>query len=762
MKPALSLLLSLIAVMAQAANESPNTDRALEIVGRYKAVFTVPPQRIPSDHVVDAPLLGNGDMLVAMGGKPVKLQFFVNKNDLWRMTRRGPSHPYPLARLDLNVPDLKDASYRVEQDLFHAITTGRFEKDGKSLTVEAAVSAKENLLWIKLSAQGGTFHGQANLQLGGQTEEKTGKPTKDDNAAKVPNPIQSSREQQDGVQCVVRRSENGMMIPAGAACAVRVLGGDWEFVIESGKPVLIVATVASVFDMKDYRKAAIERAKNFQSEEFTAVRKSHEEWWSVFWNKSFVKIPDKFLEQRYYLSQYVLASASRAYDFPPGIFGWITTDTPAWNGDYHMNYNHVAPFYGLYASNHLEQADPCHAPILANREQSIESCRKELHIEGTYQTVGIAPRSSLSETGYWMQKSNSSYSCVPIAFRWYGSYDSTFGREAYPYVRDTATFWENWLKFENGRYVIYDDAIHEGSGNDRNSIVSLSLVRLVINLALDMSQELGIDAGRHEKWRHIRDHLSKYTICKVRDLPNEFLPKHLPQNDATLNLPIFRYTEHGTPWWANNTLGIQHIYPAGGIGLDSDPKQLEIACNQIRVMNRWVDGNGMNSFYAAAARVGYDSNIILNEMHAMVERLGLPNGMIRDNPHGMEHQSIVPNTIQEMLLQSHEGVIRFFPCWPMDQDAQFRTLRARGAFLVSAERKSGVVGGVQITSERGRDCPMLNPWLGRKVQVVRNDRAAEIVAGERFILKTKPGETIELKPEQSTETAVPVKAFGVN
>ena len=100
------------------------------------------------------------------------------------------------------------------------------------------------------------------------------------------------------------------------------------------------------------------------------------------------------------------------------------------------------------------------------------------------------------------------------------------------------------------------------------------------------------------------------------------------------------------------------------------------ARNQIRVLNRWIDFNGMNSFYAAAVRVGYDPRVILKEMRTMINKLGLPNGMIRGNPHGMEHQSIVPNAIQEMLLQSHEGVLRLFPCWPHEMDARFGTLRA--------------------------------------------------------------------------------------
>jgi hypothetical protein len=264
--------------------------------------------------------LGNGDTLVAMGGGPEKLQFYVNKNDLWLMIRTGESRPYPLARLDLTVPDLKDASYHVEQDLLHAVTIGRFEKDGKSLTVETAVAATEDLFWIKLVAKGGEFHGRANLRLPGQAEAPSKEPKETE-----PRFISSTSETQGDVQCVVRRSEEGVMTPAGAACAVRVFGGNSEFTVKPERPTLIVATTASIFENKDFRNAAIARAAALSHEDFAILRKSHEQWWSGFWEKSFVEIPDKFLEQRYYLSQYVLASASRVHDFPPGLFGWVTT-----------------------------------------------------------------------------------------------------------------------------------------------------------------------------------------------------------------------------------------------------------------------------------------------------------------------------------------------------------------------------------------------------------------------------------------------------
>ncbi len=720
------------------------------IVARHKAVFTAPPKNTPSNSAVDAPLLGNGDTLVAFAGGPAKLQFYINKNDLWIMNRERRSHPAPLARLDLDLPDLQGASYKVEQDLLRAVTTGNFAKDGKTLTVETAVAATENLLWATLSAEGGAITGRATLFLPAQDVAET-------TAAKP--------EDAAGVQAVERRFEEGVMTPAGAACAMRVLGGNGEFTVTPGKPVIIIAAVCSRFDREDFRAAAVNRAAAFTGKDLLAVAASHESWWRDFWGKSFVEIPDKVLEQRYYLSHYVMASASRVLDFPPGLVGWVTTEIPSWYGDYHLNYNHVAPFYGLYAANHIEQADPCHGPILdaigMGHDWSLTHCGIK---DGILLPVGIGPKGSIAFAVLLDQKSNSAYSCVPLAFRWYATYDPDFARRAYPFIRDTARFWEKWLKLEpaspaeekpsdglcrpgNARYVIYKDAIEERSGEDVNSILSIGLVKQVMNLAIDMSTELGVDDDRRAKWADIRYRLSEYPACTVRDLPAQFWPKHMPQTDETLNLQIFRYTEKGMPWCEANTMGIQHIYPAGGVGLDSKPELLRRARNQVRVMHRWIDVNGMNSFYAAAARVGYDPTVILKEMRFMLGQLALPNGMIDGNPHGMEHQSIVPNAIQEMLLQSHEGVIRFFPCWPKEQNARFGTLRARGAFLVSAELKSGEVKYVKIHSEKGRDCTLVNPWPGKAIHVYRDGKKIETLNGERVVLKTGAGMTVILGPE---------------
>ena len=127
-------------------------------------------------------------------------------------------------------------------------------------------------------------------------------------------------------------------------------------------------------------------------------------------------------------------------------------------------------------------------------------------------------------------------------------------------------------------------------------------------------------------------------------------------------------------------------------------------------MHRWSDYNAFPTFFTAAARVGYDPEIILTKFKEQFLTHSFPNLFIYYGGGGIECCSAVPSCINEMLFQSHEGILRFFPVWERKKDAAFCRLRGYGAFVVSAELKNGVVGGVALTSEKGRPCSVLCPW----------------------------------------------------
>ncbi len=574
---------------------------------------------------------------------------------------------------------------------------------------------------------------------------------------------------------------DGKVTNAAGSTGVQPVGV--RLTLQPGKPVTIVLAMDSVFKSESYAEDVVEDLSDLtHPSDLSDLRKAHAAWWADYWDKSWVELGDKEIERAYYRSLYAMGACSRDPEFPPGIFGWVTTDKPHWAGDYHLNYNHMAPFYALYSANRIEQGDPEDAPILDFRERGRWYAKAVFgeKMRGVHYPVGIGPLGIETTRGrharhgekgglFYGQRSNPAYCLVNIAQRWRTTRDTAYGKKVYPFVLEVVSFWEDYLKWERssefqsetspsrlqaggaapqsgaarvspreqgatgpGRYVDYDDSIHEGSGKNMNPILSLGLIRNSFDLALDMSEELDVDASRRKKWRHTLDHLSSWTTQEMG------------------GKTVFRYSEEGTAWWRDNTLGIQHIYPGNALGLDSDSKWLKIAHNTITVMQRWIDFNGSNSFFPAAVRVGYDPKVILEKLRAYV-RHKYSNGFMKGNPHGIENFSTTPNTINEMLCMSHVPgganpgghLLRVFPVWPKEKDAKFVNIRAWGAFLVSSELKGGEVQFVKITSERGKDCTMVNPWPGKKVKLTRGDKV-ETLSGDRFTFKTSAGEKLEL------------------
>ena len=746
------------AVGAETGSAGSMQAEAERIVSRYKTVFNTPPGGVPSRDSARGPLLGNGDLGVVISGRPEAQRFWISKNNFWRLKdghRQG--GPRPLGGVEINIPALAGGTYLVEQQLYPAITVSKFTKGESTVTMRSCVTATDDYLLVELAVEGKPVKVETRLWVApgrGSVEEL------------------GCNDKGWPVLWATKTFAENVKIPTSAALALvfiapellsqeyveellplepPVLPGSSPlpkkrnpqplakpksrpgpgFMLGPGQKVTVAVAVQSSFDKKNPLAAAQEMAREFNAAKASKLLEEHARWWREFWGHALVEIGDPVLEQRYYLSNYVMGSGSRDPDFPQGLFGiWVTDDDPRWAGDYHLNYNYQAQFYGLYSCNHIEQADTCEAPLLANMQRGLAYARDLLKIRGVYYPVGIGAKGIVTEPGVFLgQKSNAAYCVVNMAMRWHHTYDKAYAKKVYPFVLEVANFWEDYLKFENGRYVIYDDSSHEGSGPDFNSIVSLGLVRCTFELATEMSTALGVDAGRQEKWGHILKNLSQFATQE--------------KDGAT----VFRYTEKGLAWVEGNSVGIQHIYPAEAIGLDSDPKLLEISRNMIRAMHRWRDGNGMNSFYPAAVRVGYDAEIILKELRGMIVAIGGANGFTTGNVHGVENCSIVPNTINEMLCMSHGHVLRVFPVWPRGKDARFLNIRTWDAFLVSSELKGGEVQYVKLISERGRKCAMVNPWPGQSVRLYRNEKKAEVFKLDRFSFDTAENESLRLVRE---------------
>ncbi len=740
-----------------------------------KSVFTKPPTPLPLYEQLDGPLMGNGDMAVALCGNPEDQQFWLSKNDLWELRPVWcMSGPRPFGHLDIKIPQLSGATYHAEQTLTDATTLATFTKGPTTVTMRSWVCATENLLIVELAASGAPVDGSVDLWIPARARTKPmsdHRPkhgTADDWVGMPAAPV---TDDGTGTFRGVRGFDKDVAVPAAAACAFRLQGGTGShFRLQPGEPVTLVAAMKSPRQSKDYVADASRLVAFLDREKVAALYAAHRDWWREFWDKSSVELGDPELEWRYHVSNYLLGSCSRDADYPPGIAGtWVTTDQPMWTGAYTLNYNHQACFYGLYSSNHIEQADPEDAPILAFMERGQYYAREVLNCRGVLYPVKIGPV-GVETTGDprhpdyvispkddpWLrqkgglflgQRSDAAFAAVNMARRWYTTYDLDYGRKVYPFVREVARFWEDYLKFEatpeamieatkglppelrqppDGRYVSYHDGANE-DGQDTNPAVSLAFIRNVLRLATDLSAALQTDEQERIRWQEIVQHLSAFSTAK-KDGRTVLL-------SAEKALPASK----GRKPWAS----ITSIYPSGAIGLGSDPRLLAIARNTITVSKRWITPNGCSSIFPAAARVGYNPATILTKLHDLGFQ---PNGVVVNPMHMLENSSVVPNTVNEMLLQSHEGIIRLFPVWPRHHDARFRTLRADGAFLVSASLGGGSVRDVRILSEKGRECTVQNPWPECRVRLIRDGREADLLGGDTLRFRTNPGESIDLTP----------------
>jgi len=733
--------------------------------GRYKAVLTAPPQHVPTSKTPDGLLAGNGDIGLTLGGPPEQLTFYLGKNDFWRAYPVYPAGgiAFPGA-LTISIDGLKGASYHAEQLMDSAVIKGRFTRKDLELNMDAWVSATSNNVIIEFTASK-----SCRLKLHLWSAEG--------------NTSVTDAGRTDDIVWVTRSFQNTPLLewPCHIAIAMKVLDAtikDSIVELSPGKKLTVALALYTNFDKEDWKGSAIKEASQLGEASLSQLKSEHERWWADFWSRSTIKIGDPYLEKYYYASQYLFASASRGNKFAPGIWGpFITKDSTAWGGDYHLNYNYQAPYWASYSSNHIDLTSNFDEPLLDYMGKGKVHAKTLLHVRGIYYPVGIGPkglcttrwpltpdemqqrygtRENTIDSGYKFlgQKINAVFSVGNMLMRFYSTYDSDYIQKVYPYMLECANFWEDYLRFENGRYVIYMDHFNEvmpnlrnhGQWRDRlgdfNSTLSLGLVKMLFKGMIDASDFLQVDKGRQDRWRDIYEHLSPFPVGERAGRMSLKNMERGPQGREVNPSGLNRVAIHGL------------ILPGGVAGPQTDSLFNKILLGDVQ---RWSSrmqakggwgntlGNGIETCFPGAVRVGYNADSILIFLKDRIAAQSYPNLFIVQGGGGIETLSAVPSTINEMLLQSYEGVLRVFPNWNLVRDASFSNLRAYGAFLVSSSVKKGKVEYVKLLSEKGRDCTLENPWPASEVELLRNGKTAEYLKGSSVTFSTAVGEMVELR-----------------
>jgi len=692
------------------------TDQGWRIAQHYTGVWTSPPTTLTGGGTVDAPLMGNGDLGVAVGGSIANQTMYIGKNDFFS----GSSHAIkPLGRIVINAAGLSGSSYRVVQDIAHAEVRGTYTLGGQTLSTTS---------WV--DANSGRF--VTSFRLAGGSAQRIGI-TLQNGSGGTPSVSTTGRTLNADVV-----ADTGTGSDPQARMAARTIGATPSIsgntitlTMRPGTTSTLVAGIVSSLDTPSWRRSADSLVDTVRQRDVDRQNAAHRSWWQSYWGRSYVEIPDKAVEKSWYGSLYLLACASRPGKTAPGLWGnWITGDM-LWNGDFHTNYNYEAPFYAALSTNHIPQMAAYDRPVL-DWQSAGQALAAQNGFTGVLYPVGLSPKGTSADTNMYNQKSDAVNLASDMVMRFEHTRDLGYAKTVYPWLKQVALFWQNYLVWDaaNNRYVITNDSPHEGLPYPQtNSGLSIGLVNLLLHGLIDMSTALKQDPDTRATWQNIVSHLSGLSTMSL--------------NGQT----ILRETEVGVDFINDgNDIDAQAIYPGSMIGLDSDPALLQAARNTIGALTKaWHGDNAPATFYAAAARVGYDPGTILANLHAEATNYSYNNMAVHHYGGGLENVNVTTSGLDEMLLQSYQNDIKVFPTWPANTNGKFGDLLAYGNFLISSSKAANAVQYLRAVSQSGGNFSFTNPWPGG-VEVYRNGHRTGTVSGTRITLSTARNDTLELAP----------------
>jgi uncharacterized protein (TIGR02145 family) len=708
--------------------------------GRYPGANN----NVATSGLPDGPLLGNGNVGVVGSCDHTWGRFYVTTTDFWTGAHLN-AVPLPIGGVNIIVGGIPGTGVEQDQDMLSAetitkLTTGLVE-------MHTWVSATRNLLVSEIWTTG-------NLPVDITAETWVHL----SNTAKYPvsNGVAGGK-----TGWVTRETESGKEIDwvCRAALATSIIGTDYtmsasetgvataKFKLEPGKKILVVTAVHAGKNVTDHITAAVAEVNEQTEQTISSLHQDHLSWWKNYWMKSFVRTYDPQLEKYYFGALYESACAYREGSICGGLFGpWVTTDKPNWDGNYTLSYNHQATVAGFASSNRPELLMPY---IQQRYDWEPEGRRRAQRgdinfvtgnrwgnkfkdgIPGIFDPITQAPwGNSASEDLYMGMLAGSVWGAIPLM--WYCNYTQDLNylkTTAYPYLKGIADFWEAYLVKEDGKWLIKYTAYNEWASNDNtNTALDNAFVKELFKNMIRYSIDLDTDATRRMLWQDI--------VKNMLDLP-----KGNWNGQFVFKLCDQEMLKEGS--WPGLALLAGHTT---AVTMGSENDLVKRFIYTLDAYNSWeISPNAVAFLWVSAVKGGYPAQSLLDRFQYLLSKNMRRNFTVPKGGHGTESVANL-EYINSCMLQSQEGFLRFFPAWPK-QEAKFVRLRAQGAFLVSGELIKGEVSNIEIRSEKGRECTVLNPWPGKSVSIIDSKNLAvnHSASGDKIIFPTKPGESYRLK-----------------
>ncbi len=477
---------------------------------------------------------------------------------------------------------------------------------------------------------------------------------------------------------------------------------------------------------------------------------THKAWWKSFWSKSTITIPDQIIEKQWYLEQYKFGSAARNGSPPISLQAVWTADNgklPPWKGDYHHDLNTQLSYWPSYSANHLD-LEVGYLNWLISCKDTFKKYAKQYYESNGLAVPGVSSIKG-APMGGWIQyafgPTVSGWLSQHFYLHWRYSMDKDFLKnKAYPWIKEVALFF-NDISITNAKGLrqlpisaspeIYDNSKQAWFGETTN--FDLAIIRWAYKKAAELATELGY-LGEAQKWQNMLQQWPSYAIHETEGLM--LAPEH-------------RYKEshrHFSHLMAFHPLGLID-YSKGS----SDKAIINNTINHLVATGSdyftgysfsWLANLQARAFNGEAAaetlRIFSENFCLPNSFHVNGEQHNKGYSKLKYRPFTLEGNFAFASAVQEMLIQSHSGTIQIFPAIPKHwSNVSFNSLRAEGAFLVSAKREQGKVTQVFIRSEKGGVLKLKNPFKNNNFTV----NATYTLKNDVIHIETASQEQINIK-----------------
>ena len=183
---------------------------------------------------------------------------------------------------------------------------------------------------------------------------------------------------------------------------------------------------------------------------------------------------------------------------------------------------------------------------------------------------------------------------------------------------------------------------------------------------------------------------------------------------------------------------LYRIFPFGLSGIGSSDYDIALESFKHRICSL---GNGwsMDAIWAGRLGLRKEACELLAQHAKKYNRFRYGGWDSNDSSVFPDGLSVVPFTdagglssfaLNEILLQSHKGIIRVVPAVADDWYGVFQ-LRAEGGFIISADFSGQHVRFVEVRSLFGKECVIENPW--QALCVIREGQKVIVKSNEKII-----------------------------